>query len=178
MAAMAVHRTQPTSRIILGIDPGLSMTGWGVISGDQSRLSLISYGCIRTKPSQPLVDRLMEIHRTIRTLIQTHHPDTVAIEELFFSKEARTIAAVGHSRGTILTAIALENTSVCEYNPRQVKMALTGYGSADKNQIQQMVKILLRLKEIPKPDDAADALAMAICHVHSQKFKTLCGASA
>jgi len=154
--------------IILGVDPGLSLTGWGIIAASGSKtLSLIEYGCIRTKPSIPLTERLKTIHLTLRGLMQKHKPEVMAIEELFFSKEAKTVAAVGQSRGAILLAAALENLPVCEYNPRHVKISLTGYGSADKNQIQQMVKMLLRMSEIPQPDDAADALAMAISHAHS-----------
>lgn len=153
---------------VMGIDPGLSMTGWGVINVfSRDSISLITYGCVKTKPHVELKERLKEIHQSLRAIISEHKPEVIAIEELFFSKEARTVAAVSQARGAILVAAAIENIAVFEYNPRRVKIALTGYGSADKNQIQHMVKTFLRLQEIPKPDDAADALAMAICHAHT-----------
>ncbi|OGS17367.1 MAG: crossover junction endodeoxyribonuclease RuvC [Elusimicrobia bacterium RIFOXYA2_FULL_50_26] len=156
--------------IVLGVDPGLSLTGWGLVqTGSGDNVALLNYGCIKTKPSQKLGERLKEVHNCLRTVIQRYTPEILAIEELFFSKEARTVAAVCQARGVILLSAALENLPVCEYNPRHVKIALTGYGSADKNQIQQMVKTFLKLTEIPKPDDAADALAIAICHAHTSR---------
>lgn len=159
--------------IILGVDPGLSLTGWGLVrSSGTGALSMVAYGCIMTKPSEPITDRLANIHLSIRNIIQEHHPDEMAIEELFFAKEARTVASVGQARGAILVAATLEKIPVFEYNPRRIKMALTGYGSADKSQMQKMVKTVLRLAEIPKPDDAADALAMAVCHLNTRKFET------
>lgn len=153
--------------IILGVDPGLSLTGWGVITTSGTRsVSLLEYGCIKTTPASSLTERLKIIHQTLHEIIARHRPEVMAIEELFFSKEARTVAAVCQARGVILLAAAQMNLPVSEYNPRHVKISLTGYGSADKNQIQQMVRMLLALKEIPKPDDSADALAIAICHSH------------
>lgn len=147
------------------------MTGWGVVNArTRESISLIAYGCIKTKPSETLTERLKTIHLTVKGLIAEHHPDEMAIEELFFSKEARTVAYVGQARGAIIVAAAMSNLPVNEYNPRLIKMALTGYGSADKSQMQHMVKTFLRLKEIPRPDDAADALAMAICHLHTRKW--------
>ena len=163
--------------IVLGIDPGLALTGWGVVaSSDKNALSLISYGCIKTTPKQPVCERLKIINHTIRELIQGYKPRLMAIEELFFAKEARTVASVGQARGAILMAAVDEELPVFEYNPRNVKIALTGYGSADKSQMQNMVKKILMLKEIPKPDDAADALAIAMCHINTSKFNTLIGA--
>ena len=156
--------------IILGVDPGLSLTGWGLVkSSGPDNVSMLSYGCIKTKPSQSLTERLKTIHTTIVNLIREHHPDEMAIEELFFSKEARTIASVGQARGAVLVAAGVENVPVYEYNPRHIKMAMTGYGSADKFQMQRMVKTILRLSEIPQPDDAADALAMAVCHINTRR---------
>jgi crossover junction endodeoxyribonuclease RuvC len=158
-------------RKILGIDPGLSLTGWGVVLKENNeKLSLVEYGCIKTKPSLSLVERLKDIHLSLQEIINRHSPDEMAIEELFFAKEARTVAAVGQARGAILVAAARENLPVFEYNPRHIKKALTGYGSADKSQIQNMVKMLLALKQVPKPDDSADALAIAICHLNTNKL--------
>jgi crossover junction endodeoxyribonuclease RuvC len=157
--------------IVLGVDPGLALTGWGVVNATgRNTLSLVKYGCVVTKPAQTLTERLKIIHLTIHQIIQEYQPAEMAIEELFFAKEARTVAAVGQARGAIIIAAALANLPVHEYNPRHIKMSLTGYGSADKNQMQQMVKILLRLPDIPRPDDAADAVAMAICHLHTRKW--------
>jgi len=149
----------------------LSMTGWGAVrASTRDSISLLAYGCIKTKPSETLTERLKTIHLTLKGLIEEHHPDEMAIEELFFAKEARTVASVGQARGAILIAAAMTNLPVHEYNPRRIKLALTGYGSADKSQMQKMVQAFLRLKEIPRPDDAADALAMAICHLHTRKW--------
>lgn len=157
--------------IVLGVDPGLSLTGWGLVNSiNRDSLSLISYGCIKTKPAQPLTERLKIIHLALKQIIEEYNPDELAIEELFFSKEARTVAAVGQARGVILLTAGLKNLKINEYNPRHIKMALTGYGSADKPQMQKMVQVLLRMKEIPKPDDAADALAMAVCHIQTKKW--------
>jgi crossover junction endodeoxyribonuclease RuvC len=157
--------------IVLGVDPGLSMTGWGFVAADgRNSLSMLQYGCIRTKPAQTLTERLKFIHHTLQQIIRDNHPDEMAIEELFFSKEARTVAAVGQARGVILLTAGMENLPIHEYNPRYIKMSMTGYGSADKSQMQHMVKTLLRLREIPQPDDAADAIAMAVCHLHTRKW--------
>jgi crossover junction endodeoxyribonuclease RuvC len=167
--------------IVLGIDPGLSITGWGLISAGQARggarldgrISLIEYGAIRTSPKNCLTDRLKTIHSSLQQIIKKNSPDVVAMEELFFLKRARTVAQVSQARGCILIAVAMNNIPVFEYNPRRVKIAITGYGSAEKRQIQFMVKGLLGLKEIPEPDDAADALAMAICHLNSVNWNNL-----
>jgi len=160
--------------IILGVDPGLSFTGWGLVkSAGPDSLSMISYGCIKTKPNQPITERLKIIYQTITELIKEYHPVEMAIEELFFLKEARTVASVGQARGAVLVAAAVENLPVYEYNPRHVKMSLTGYGSADKSQMQKMVKTILRLTEIPKPDDSADALAIAMCHINMKKMNAI-----
>ncbi|MCL2144360.1 MAG: crossover junction endodeoxyribonuclease RuvC [Endomicrobia bacterium] len=156
--------------IVLGIDPGLSLTGWGVISAQtRDKIIPLQYGCIRTKPAETLSERLQNINIELQKLIDAYRPEAIAIEELFFLKEAKSVAAVGQARGAIVLTVALNKIPLFEYNPRHVKMALTGYGSADKHQMQHMVKTLLRLKEIPKPDDAADALAIAMCHVNTAK---------
>ena len=157
--------------IVLGIDPGLSLTGWGVISAQtRDKIIPLQYGCIRTKPTETLPERLQNINIELQGLINIYKPEVVAIEELFFLKEAKSVAAVGQARGAIVLTVSLNKIKIFEYNPRHIKMALTGYGSADKHQMQHMVKTLLRLKEIPKPDDAADALAIAMCHVNTAKY--------
>jgi crossover junction endodeoxyribonuclease RuvC len=154
--------------IVLGIDPGLALTGWGVIeTKSRNEIKPITYGCITTKPTQTLIQRLQTINEQLQEILNKYRPENVAIEELFFLKEAKTVAAVGQARGAIVLTIALNKIKLFEYNPRSVKIALTGYGSADKYQMQRMVKTLLHLKEIPTPDDAADALAMAICHINT-----------
>ncbi|MCX5779075.1 MAG: crossover junction endodeoxyribonuclease RuvC [Elusimicrobia bacterium] len=163
--------TVPRGTVILGVDPGLAGTGWGVITvGERGILRLERYGCIETKAATPLVDRLKQIFVALSAVIDEFSPSVMAVEELFFMKRATAVAAVGQARGAILLAAALKNISVSEYNPRTVKIALTGFGSADKQQIQHMVKAVLKLSVIPCPDHAADALAMAICHLHTAKY--------
>ncbi|MDR1418234.1 MAG: crossover junction endodeoxyribonuclease RuvC [Endomicrobium sp.] len=157
--------------IILGIDPGLSLTGWGIIEAVcRDKMLALKYGCIKTYPSAPLIERLQIVHNNLQNIINTYKPDVVAIEEIFFLKAAKSVAAVGQSRGAIILTVAMNKIPLFEYNPRSVKVALTGYGSADKHQMQHMVKTFLKLKEIPKPDDAADALAMAICHINTIRW--------
>ncbi|MDR1087446.1 MAG: crossover junction endodeoxyribonuclease RuvC [Endomicrobium sp.] len=157
--------------IVLGIDPGLSLTGWGVVEAlCRDKITLIQYGCIKTIPLAPLIERLQIVHNDLQSIINKYNPEVVAIEELFFLKAAKSVASVGQSRGAIALTVSMNKIPLFEYNPRCVKIALTGYGSADKHQMQQMVKTFLKLKEIPKPDDAADALAMAICHINTIKW--------
>lgn len=157
--------------IVLGIDPGLSMAGWGVVEkGQKDKVKMLEYGCIKTYPTDKLVNRLKYIYDEIQCVILKYKPEVVAIEELFFLKGSKVIASVGQARGAILIAVVNNHIPVFEYNPRHVKIALTGYGSADKHQMQHMVKAILGLKEIPKPDDSADALAMAICHLNTNRI--------
>jgi crossover junction endodeoxyribonuclease RuvC len=158
--------------IILGIDPGLSLTGWGIIEAkSRNDIRALQYGCIITKPSNTLIQRLQQINANLQEIINIYKPHTAAIEELFFLKEAKTVAAVGQARGAIVLTLSLNRIELFEYNPRSIKIALTGYGSANKYQMQKMAQTLLNLKEIPKPDDAADALAIAICHIHTVGIK-------
>lgn len=150
--------------IILGVDPGTATTGYGIVRKEGQKHTLLKYGCILTPAKTPLCDRLDVIFDELSRIIDEYRPDHIAVEELFFAANSKTAIAVGQARGVILLAGKKKNLPVHEYTPLEVKMALTGYGRADKNQIQQMVKTLLNLKEVPKPDDAADALAIAICH--------------
>jgi crossover junction endodeoxyribonuclease RuvC len=150
--------------IIIGVDPGTATTGYGVIKKEGQKFTVIDYGVILTPAKTPLHDRLDTIFEELSALIDKNKPDHIAVEELFFAANSKTAIAVGQARGVILLAGKKKGLLVAEYTPLEVKMALTGYGRADKNQIQQMVKSLLGLSEIPKPDDAADALAIAMCH--------------
>lgn len=159
--------------IILGIDPGLAITGFGLIKYEQNNFKVIQYGVIRTPSKTPLPDRLVKIREGIETLVQQYKPDCAAIEELFFNTNAKSAFLVGQARGVAVVTVASAGLPVYEYTPLQVKQGVAGYGRADKNQIQQMVKTLLNLKEIPKPDDAADALAIAMCHAHTGHFQQL-----
>lgn len=153
--------------IILGIDPGTATTGYGVIAFRSGRSSrVLDYGPIRTASSTPLPARLNTIHTEISRLIGLHRPDVVAVEALFFSRNASSALAVGQARGVGLLAAAQAGLPVFEYTPQQVKQAVTGQGNAAKEQVGYMVKLLLTLTEIPTPDDVADALAVALCHAH------------
>ena len=157
--------------IILGFDPGLATLGYGVIKTDKRlKPEMVDYGIIATPKDENLPNRLTMIEKGVKQVIATYNPDEIAIEELFFAKNVKTGIAVAHARGvTLLTAIK-ECGNIFEYTPLQIKQALTGYGRADKNQIQQMVKTMLCLKSIPRPDDAADALAVALCHAQTNKL--------
>lgn len=150
--------------IVLGIDPGYALMGWGVVEAEGSRMSLINYGCIETKAGVPMQDRLRTLQLGVRDLCTIYHPDDVAFEELFFARNVTTALMVGAARGAAIIAAAEYTRNLYEYTPMQIKQAITGYGKADKKQIQQMVKLLLKLDEIPKPDDAADAIACAVTH--------------
>lgn len=160
-----------THMIILGIDPGTAITGFGIIQKKIDKLNLIDYGCISTSKDFPLSDRLAKIFKDIQKLIKKYHPDVLVCEELFFFKNLKTAVSVAQARGVILLAAKIKKIPFFEYTPLEVKQALSGYGRATKSQIQKMVKILLNLKTVPKPDDAADALALAICHAHSKMTK-------
>lgn len=152
--------------IILGIDPGLSRVGYGAISEEKGRLMMIECGIIQTDASLSEAERLREIHEKTVDLIQKVHPHVVAVEQIFHGSNVTTASSVGQARGVILLAASNCEVPVTEYTPLQVKQAVVGYGRADKGQIQYMVRALLNLNEVPKPDDAADAVAVAICHAH------------
>ncbi|NLP19013.1 MAG: crossover junction endodeoxyribonuclease RuvC [Firmicutes bacterium] len=153
--------------LVLGIDPGMATTGFGVLEVEGQDYKAIDFGCIRTSPRLEVTQRLVQVYQGLQNLIDTYSPVSVAVEELFFNKNVKTAMAVGQARGVILVAAALKGIDVVEYTPLQVKQGVVGYGRASKRQVQEMVKILLELEVIPKPDDAADALAVAICHAHA-----------
>ena len=152
---------------VLGIDPGTATTGYGLIDSDSSGDTAVAYGIISTPAEQPLEGRLLTISGEITALLERHKPDACAVEDLFFGRNTRSAFSVAHARGVVLLAAAQHNLAVHVYRPIQVKQAVASYGAATKDQVQQMVRLLLRLAEIPRPDDAADALAVAICHAHS-----------
>jgi crossover junction endodeoxyribonuclease RuvC len=158
---------------IIGIDPGTAITGWGVVEGAGDDLVAVAYGAITTTAGTPLPQRLQVIYRELTAIVEQWQPAAAAIEELFFSKNAKTALAVGHGRGAAMLALANADLPITEYKPLEVKQALTGHGGADKLQMQHMVKLLLKLDDIPRPDDAADALAVAICHLHSMRLRLL-----
>ena len=160
--------------IIVGFDPGLATLGYGVIKTDaKNKPEMLDYGIISTPKEESLPVRLCMLEKGIKQIIDKFKPDEIAIEELFFAKNVKTAISVAHARGVILLTANKECGKLYEYTPLQIKQALTGYGRADKNQIQQMVKTFLGLKAVPKPDDAADALAVALCHSRTNKLGSL-----
>jgi crossover junction endodeoxyribonuclease RuvC len=158
--------------LVIGIDPGTASTGYGVIrQGADGSLELVAYGVISTSSDQPMSERLHTLHSELSDLIELHQPESGAVEKLFYSRNVSTAISVGQARGVSLLAFAQANVPVNEYNPRTIKQSVTGYGGAEKSQIQEMVRSLLGMDELPKPDDAADALAIAICHLHSTETR-------
>lgn len=162
---------------ILGIDPGYAIMGYGVIEMIGNRFRVCQYGSITTDAGTPIEERLSHLYDSLREIIDEEKPDAASIEELFFNNNAKTAIMVGEARGIAVLACAKGGLEIAEYTPMQIKQALVGYGKADKKQVQSMVKTLLHLKEVPKPDDTADALAAAVCHAHSagtsRRFKEL-----
>jgi crossover junction endodeoxyribonuclease RuvC len=156
----------------LGIDPGTATTGYGILEGEGDDIKLVDYGCIKTSSKEPSSARLKKIFSDTKKIISKHKPKWIVVERLFFGANTKTAMAVGQARGVILLAASQAGLDIAEYTPLEVKMALTGYGRADKNQVQQMVKRILKLKTIPKPDDASDALAVALCHINSEGFNS------
>ncbi len=154
---------------ILGIDPGTATVGWGVIEIGTGAPAVVASGHISTPKEMPLSQRLLEISRDIKEVLALYKPSEAGVEELFFFKNQKTVISVAQARGAILLTLEENNVSIFGYTPLQVKQALTNYGRADKAQVQQMVKALLKLKEIPKPDDTADALAIALCHAQRRR---------
>lgn len=158
---------------VLGIDPGTATTGYGVVEEVNGDLKPLVFGVIRTPADQPLPVRLQLIYQALKELAGEWVPTAAAVEELFFSRNVRTAMSVGQARGVTLLALADFGLDVAEYTPLAIKQAVTGYGNADKAQVQEMVRLLLGLAEAPRPDDAADALAVAICHLHSARLAAL-----
>ena len=152
---------------ILGIDPGIAIVGFGLIESERGSVRMLQYGAMTTEAGLPLATRLLQIENDMTALIAQLQPDEIAIEELFFSKNITTGIAVAHGRGVILCTAEKLGVPICEYTPMQVKQAVVGYGLAEKKQVMDMTRRLLHLKTVPKPDDAADALAIAICHARS-----------
>lgn len=161
--------------IILGVDPGTAITGYGFVRVEDDQLEMIAFGAITTPPDWELARRIEHIYRELSRLITQHAPTDAVVEKLFFSKNVRTALSVGQARGVALLAAEQAHLTIHEYAPLEIKQAIAGYGRADKNQVQQMVKLLLKLDSIPQPDDAADALAVAICHAHSARFQKVTG---
>jgi len=162
-----IHTAGEERMIVLGIDPGVATIGFGVIRAERQKNTLLRYGVITTPPGIPLSRRLLQISDDMEELVQTFRPDEMAVEELFFSKNITTGIAVAHGRGVILLSAEKLGVPIFEYTPMQVKQAVAGYGGADKRQVMLMTQRLLSMKTIPRPDDAADALAIAICHARS-----------
>ncbi|MFQ5593675.1 MAG: crossover junction endodeoxyribonuclease RuvC [Anaerolineae bacterium] len=160
--------------LVLGIDPGTAITGYGLVREIGGRqVELVDYGVIRTPSKQPMAERLKQLYHDLSRIIDSYRPDEAAVEELFFSRNVTTALSVGQARGVAILAAAEAGLPVHEYKPREIKQAVVGYGNASKEQIQQMVRVLLGIDEIPRPDDAADAVAVAICHIHSAPFESL-----
>jgi len=159
--------------LILGIDPGTAITGYGLVCEEDGVLTLVDCGVITTPSGQPLPERLQAIYAGLSSVIREHRPAAAAVEELFFSRNVRTALSVGHARGVTLLALADAGLPIYEYKPLEIKQAIAGYGGADKRQVQEMVRMLLDLRDVPQPDDAADAVAVAICHIHSARMVAL-----
>lgn len=160
---------------VLGIDPGTAITGYAVIEEQGSGLRLMAIGTIDTPADAPLPQRLQRIYTNLQEVVERYQPEAAAVEQLFFSRNARTAMSVGHARGVVLLALADAGLQIAEYTPMQVKQAVTGYGNATKHQIQEMMRVLLGLAEIPRPDDAADAAAVAVCYLHRSRLDALLG---
>jgi crossover junction endodeoxyribonuclease RuvC len=150
-------------KIILGLDPGIADTGFGVISYDGSKMKCLEFGSIKTSPKLELVERLIELDKSLQEIIKKYKPNLVSIEKIFFNNNAKTALIVGQARGVILINVAKNKIPIVEFTPLQLKQGISNYGRADKRQVKNMIKILLNLKELPKSDDAADALGLAIC---------------
>lgn len=158
--------------LAIGIDPGTAITGYGLVSEeDDGSLKVVNYGVILTSADDAMPDRLVQLYQQLKNIIELHSPQSGAVEKLFFARNVRTALTVGQARGVALLALAESEVSIAEYSPNEIKQAVVGYGGADKNQVQKMVQAILELDQIPHPDDAADALAVAICHLHSARMR-------
>ena len=163
-----------THVLVLGIDPGIATTGYGVVGeDDRGEVVLVAYGAIETQPGAPMPERLQHLYNEVTAVFHQYQPESVAVEQLFFGRNVTTAIMVGQARGVALLAAAQAGLQVYEYKPAEVKQALSGYGKADKRQMQEMVRMVLHLDHIPRPDDAADAVAIAVCHLHSARLRRL-----
>ena len=159
--------------LVLGVDPGLATTGYGFVRETRGGLQAVAHGVVTTSSKLALPVRLQQLYKGLMALIHEHRPDEGAVEELFFSRNVRTAMSVGQARGVALLALADADLPVTDYTPLTIKQAVSGFGGADKVQMQTTVKMLLRLESVPRPDDAADALAVAICHLHSARLNQM-----
>lgn len=158
---------------IIGIDPGIAITGYGIIEKEGNRFTPVDYGKVTTSAGQDTCKRLVSVYNDLIRIFEIYNPQCAAVEELFFNKNAKTAMVIGQARGVAILAAANAGLDIYEYTPLQVKQAVVGYGRAQKKQVQYMVKLLLNLKEIPRPDDVADALAVALCHGSSSKLQAI-----
>jgi crossover junction endodeoxyribonuclease RuvC len=158
---------------VLGIDPGTATVGWAVLDEMKGEVKAVTYGHITTSPKNTTAERLFEVTNDLEKIIEKYKPDESAVEDLFFFKNVKTVMKVSQARGAILLTLEKNHVSICSYTPLQVKQALTGYGRAEKKQVQIMVRKILKLKSIPKPDDTADAIAVALCHINSRKINNI-----
>ncbi len=156
---------------ILGIDPGTARAGWAIIAKENGITNLIAYGCITTSPTQSVEGRLLSLYKDIQKILVTYAPDIVVVEDLFFATNAKTAIVVAQARGVLLLAAADHHLSVVSYSPPAIKLAVAGYGKAEKIQVQKMVMHTLKLTELPQPDDAADAVAVALTHSFTERMK-------
>ena len=160
--------------LVIGIDPGTATTGYGLVKENaDGSLTVVDYGAILTPPDLPMQRRLLRLYQQLKDILLLYRPHSGAVEKLFFQRNVRTAISVGQGRGIALLALAEVDLPVGEYTPLEIKQAVVGYGGADKHQVQEMVRAILGLQEIPRPDDAADALAVAICHLHSQHLRSM-----
>jgi crossover junction endodeoxyribonuclease RuvC len=157
--------------IILGLDPGTATTGFGIIEYLDNEYRLLDYGCITTTPDRNLAQRLYQISSDLEEIIRQSRPDEIAIEEIFFSKNIKTAIHVAHARGALMQKLSAEGYDIYEYKPQQIKEAVCGYGKAEKIQVQKMVQLIMKMDILPCPDDAADALAVAICHANNTRLR-------
>lgn len=167
-----IQNTERTLRV-LGVDPGTAIVGWAILDEVRGCVTSVAYGHITTSPKNTTAERLLEVVKDLEQIIEKYQPHEAAVEDLFFFKNVKTVMKVSQARGSILLTLEKKCVSIFEYTPLQVKQALTGYGRAEKKQIQLMVKNILKLKEIPKPDDTADAIAIALCHLNSRKMREI-----
>ncbi|MEN4012851.1 MAG: crossover junction endodeoxyribonuclease RuvC [Chloroflexota bacterium] len=156
--------------LVVGIDPGIATTGYGFVRDTDAGIQLIGYGVVTTSPGLSIAQRLSILYQELNQILSLHQPESGAVEKLFFQKNVSTAISVGQARGVALLALAHNQVEVSEYTPLEIKQAVTGYGGAEKMQVQRMVKTVLAMEDIPRPDDAADALAIAICHLHSARL--------